>query len=235
MHYNLKKIKNYILELIFPVYCVACGKDEFWLCPKCLEKIDIKIKLVCPLCQQENKQGRVCPSCRAKSSLNQLVVVADYQDKTIQNIIHLLKYNFAYEIRSAFADILDKFFRINPLKLPAACLIIPIPLHKKRRRFRGFNQAQIIGEELAKIFSLPIIIDNLQRIKYTQPQVELAAKERKNNIIGAFSLNNPLEISGKSVILIDDVYTTGSTMNEAGKVLKKAGAKEVIGFVIARG
>lgn len=235
MSINFRKTRNYVLDLLFPVFCLSCGKEGFWLCSSCLKKINFCRRQICPVCKKADKEGKVCPPCQSKSSLSQLIVAADYQNELIQKIIHLLKYNFAYEIRSAFHDILDKFFGIKPLKLPGDGLVIPIPLHKKRFRFRGFNQAQIIGEELAGIFNFKIIIDNLRRIKYTQPQVELKAQARKINIISAFALENPLEISGKSVILIDDVYTTGSTMNEAAKVLKKAGAKEIIGFVIARG
>ncbi|MFH1366946.1 MAG: ComF family protein [Patescibacteria group bacterium] len=214
------QIKKFLLDLIFPVFCVDCNKEGEWLCVRCLKKIKFKEPFL-PL-----KNG---------SGLNGLIIMADYQNETVKQVIHLLKYNFAYDLRTAIGSLLADFIKKSRINFPAQTLVIPIPLHKKRLRWRGFNQAQIIGEELAKIFSFKVSIDNLRRIKYTQPQVELDAKARKNNIIDAFMLHNPLEISGQSVILIDDVYTTGSTMKEAAKVLKKAGTKEVIGFVIAKG
>jgi ComF family protein len=220
MRLKYNEIKKFLLDLIFPVFCLACKKEGEWLCQSCLKKIEFKK----PYASREKD-----------SCLDNLIVVAEYQNELVKRMIHLLKYNFAYDLKSAVRSLLTYFIIINKINFPAQTLIIPVPLHKKRLRWRGFNQAQIISEELAKISNISVSVDNLCRIKYTQPQVTLAAKARKNNMIGAFSLNNPLEISGKSVILIDDVYTTGSTVNEAAKVLKKAGAKEVIGFVIARG
>ncbi|MFA5069856.1 MAG: ComF family protein [Patescibacteria group bacterium] len=220
MHFKYRQIKKFILDLIFPVFCLSCNKEGQWLCENCLKKIEFKK----PDAKREKGPG-----------LDGLVVMADYKNEIVKQLIHLLKYNFAQDIRSALASLLAYYTKIYRVSFPAETLVIPVPLHKRRLRWRGFNQAQIIGEELAKIFCLNIRVDNLQRVRYTHPQVELSAAARKNNVKDAFFLLKPLEISGKSVILIDDVYTTGSTMKEATKVLKKAGAKEVTGFVIARG
>jgi ComF family protein len=113
-------------------------------------------------------------------------------------------------------------------------VLIPIPLQKKRLRWRGFNQAEEIAKELSLSLKIPLINCVLLKIWHTLPQVKLSEDRRKKNIAGAFSLKNLNLIYGKSVLLVDDIYTTGSTMEEAAKTLKKSGVKKIIGLAIAR-
>lgn len=170
-----------------------------------------------------------------RNFLTGLFVVCDYEDKIIQKAIHFLKYGFARDLRHLFRLVLAN----SPVKTKFTTkkerVIIPIPLHPKRKRFRGFNQSEILAEEISAFLKIPVKNNILVRKKYSRPQVGLDKKQRNKNIQDAFGLDSRLEISGQSVILIDDVYTTGSTMNEAAKVLKKGGVKEVIGIVIAKG
>ena len=113
-------------------------------------------------------------------------------------------------------------------------LIIPVPLHRSRLRQRGFNQAVLIGRILARQLSLPMQLDVLARIRPTEPQIELSAEKRRINVKGAFSVIRPDCIAGKRVLLLDDVMTTGSTLDECAKELKKAGADMVIAVTTAR-
>jgi len=114
-------------------------------------------------------------------------------------------------------------------------LIIPIPLHPSRERGRGFNQSEAIAEEISKTLGVKLMTGNLIRIKNTKPQPEIKGLEkRQENIAGCFAVKNPELIKGKKIIPIDDVFTSGSTMNEAVKILRKAGAARVIGLVIAK-
>ena len=113
-------------------------------------------------------------------------------------------------------------------------LLAPIPLSKSRERWRGFNQATLLANELSRFLKIPLLNNNLIKIKKTQPQVELKREQREENIKGAFKLKNPQKVRGKRIFLVDDVFTTGSTMEECARVLKKAGGKEVWGIVVAR-
>jgi len=112
--------------------------------------------------------------------------------------------------------------------------IIPVPLHVARLRQRGFNQALILAHELSRAFSLPLSFDNLKRVRPTRPQVELTGTERIKNVAGAFALRRPDELKDRGVLLIDDVFTTGATMNECARVLKDAGASRVTALTLAR-
>ena len=114
-------------------------------------------------------------------------------------------------------------------------ILIPVPLDKKRLKWRGFNQAEEVGKELYKFFNIPLISDCLIKIKQNLPQIELSGKQREENTKGVFSVKTKELINGKKIVLVDDIYTTGSTMEECAKVLKTVGAKEVLGIVVARG
>ncbi len=113
-------------------------------------------------------------------------------------------------------------------------VIMPVPLHRSRLHYRGFNQALLLARGVADRFSLPLCYDNLYRSRPTRPQVELSGMDRVRNVAGAFGLFRPLQVAGKSVLLVDDVFTTGATMNECARVLKEAGATEVKALTLAR-
>ncbi len=113
-------------------------------------------------------------------------------------------------------------------------LLIPVPLHRSRLRQRGFNQTVILGNILKKKYHLPLHTNILQRTAHTLPQVTLPVKARKVNMRNAFKVKESQSVEGKTILLLDDVYTTGATMNECARILKKSGASRVDGFVIAR-
>jgi ComF family protein len=113
-------------------------------------------------------------------------------------------------------------------------MVMPVPLHTKRLRMRGFNQALLLAVGAAERFNIPLVYDNLVRVRYTRPQVELSGLERTANVQGAFQLARPDAVEDKRILLVDDVYTTGSTMNECAKVLKDTGAAAVIVLTLAR-
>ena len=113
-------------------------------------------------------------------------------------------------------------------------LLIPVPLHRRRLRERGFNQAVLLGRPLSKTWGIPLVADNLKRIRWTEPQVTLSASEREANVRGAFALADPAAVHGRKVILLDDVFTTGSTVAECSRVLRQAGAEGVYVITVAR-
>jgi len=113
-------------------------------------------------------------------------------------------------------------------------ILVPVPMEKQKQKNRGYNQAEELAKELSKIVQAPVVLNNLVKVKETESQIKLSAEQRRKNLKGAFSLKDPEAISGKKVFLIDDVYTTGSTMEECANVLRTARTKSVWGIVVAR-
>lgn len=232
------EIRNFILDLLFPIECLGCGKEKTYLCPDCLGSIYLEEKLVCPHCFKPSFQGLVCQKCKYKSYLDGLFFACSYQNKLIEKAIKAFKYRpFVKSLVEPLSLLLIKKLQssLYHLSLLKDSLIIPIPLHKRKLIQRGFNQAELIAQELRKVFSLNIGNDILKRKRNTKAQADLKGEKRKENIKDAFKISNKEKINGKRIILIDDVATTGATLEEAAKILKLAGAKEVFGFVIAKG
>ena len=161
-----------------------------------------------------------------------------YQNFFTKKLIHQFKYEpFARELAKSLASLIIAHFNLSEKSLEyyKDFILVPVPLTKKRQRKRGFNQAEEISRELAKLFQISLITDCLLKIKETLPQVELPKSERFEAQKGVFLVKNEEKIQKRKVLLVDDVYTTGATMEEAARVLKNAGAKEVWGMVVARG
>lgn len=224
---------GFFLDLLFPKRCVSCGRLGAYVCGRCLGKVDVVKHPVCPKCLRQVVGGRVHPICKSRYGLDGLVVATRYRGP-VKILIRKLKYRW---VSGMLAPLL--YFLVNNISLfdlPQRIILVPVPLHNRRKRWRGFNQAQMIAENLGVRFGVPVA-DVLTRVRETKPQVSLTARMRKANIIGAFGIRDGFlgKVSGRDIVLVDDVYTTGSTMGECTKVLKKAGAREVWGMVLALG
>jgi ComF family protein len=227
-----------ILDIFFPIRCINCQKEGDYLCDDCLSLIEISKFQYCPFCRPPKitKDGK---SCKVhKKHLDGLFSAASYKEALVKKAIHLFKYQpnllgLAEPLSSLIISHLD--FLGN--KHLSGFVLVAIPIHKSKLKQRGFNQSEEIAKELSKKINGTLFLkDALLKIKKTPPQRELKRKEREKNIKGVFVVNpKKLDfIKNKKVLLVDDVFTTGSTMEEAAKVLKKAGAKKVFGVVIAR-
>ena len=220
------KIGNFILDLFFPKFCLNCQKEGTFLCQDCQAILDIS-----------NSHH---PPSKFGGGLNDLYWAVEYKNPLIKNLIKIFKYEpFVKELAKDLASLVIAHFQLldekpSFLKKNPDYVLVPVPLEKRKLKWRGFNQVEEIGKEISKFLNIPLINDILFKIKETPPQVELSEKEREENIKEVFIIRNREKILGKKILLVDDVYTTGSTMEEAARVLKKAGAKEVIGIVIAR-
>ena len=202
------KIFNKILAVLFPQKCLGCKKENEILCPDCLGKI--------------NRPDT--------PYLNGIHIAANYQDLVLKKALWMLKYQGVKHLAKPLAEIVKE--RVWKKLETENWLVVPVPLSKNKLRHRGYNQAELIARELSDNVRADILFKKF----HTKSQVEVKDKEeRLANIIGSFEVRNPETIKGKKIILIDDVLTTGATMREAKKVLKQAGAKKVIGVVVARG
>jgi ComF family protein len=232
---NYLRFKNFILDLIFPKKCLNCGKERTFCCEDCFSLIEINPFEYC-LCEKPQKTVREghCSRCD-KKALNGLYAATDFKQKIVKQLIHNFKYRqqikeLAYPLS---ALILTHLYFIAK-DFPPDSLLIPVPLFARRKKRRGFNQAEEIGKIISEKTNIELSAENLIRVKNTPQQVGLNKEEREKNIQGAFEVADRERVRNKMIFLIDDVYTTGATMEECAKTLKRSGAKQVWGLVAAR-
>lgn len=234
---TFKKFFETILDILYPPICFVCEKllngneKNRRICDNCLNFIPLNNTLFCPECRArlaENK--KICH----ENSLYLLAAAASYNNEMVQKLIWNLKYNRQTIAAYPLVEILNKY--LNSLNFDFKNhIIIPIPLSSQRERQRGFNQSQEIAKLLSLKTGLKIIDEALVRTKNTKPQTEtMDWNERKINIEGCFKIKNPDLIKKQKIILLDDVSTSGATLTEAAKTLKIAGAKKIIGLVVAK-
>ena len=224
----MKKILKTILDFIFPIECIHCNQAGEFLCTDCLNKIEIRNKLQCPLCNKEQATENLCLSCQKKSSLDNIIIAANYDNEILQKAIHYFKYKYVKDLHISLSKIMIK--KLSNIQLPNNINIIPTPLHKKRELERGFNQSELLAKQL----NIPIINNVLWRKKNIQHQADLNKKQRLNNIKDCFRIDNIHLIQNSNILLIDDVITTGATLSEQAKLLKKNNARRVWALVIAK-
>lgn len=234
----LTAAKKLILDLLFPARCAACGTEGSSLCPIC----DAGIRFIPPSCfvckrivpaRGAVPAGRTCASCRKKSRISGFFSPFSYTAPAMKTLIHDLKYRRARNNADILGELLYRAIAYHGVVLARDSVIIPVPLHKARARTRGFNQAFLIARALGEKIGIPIRNDLLRKIKKTKPQMELAREERLKNMTGAFAVSDATAIKDKTIILLDDVKTTGATLEEAARALRGAGAKKVWAITVA--
>lgn len=234
-------ILDFLLNLLFPKSCRGCGESGTYICDQCFEKMNIISRQCCPRCRRKNDEGVFCSeNCKAGFYFEQLVVCTDYaKTALIKKLLVLFKYKFSTELSSVFGRIIQKeFFNFCGLEgRGQSVLIVPVPLHKSRLKYRGFNQSKILAEQIATFDKKLSVCDCLQKIINTKEQAKLSKAERLGNLKNAFSFKENFgeTIAGNTIILVDDIATTMSTINECSKVLKECGVKYICAIVLARG
>ena len=232
----------FFLDLIFPIECLSCGLEGAWLCSSCFRNISLKGKQYCLHCKQDNNFGEFCPACRRQYSLDGVLIASLYEDRIVNRLIKALKYNFVRAVGNYLGKLLilfieslriEKSSRVLDL-IKTGDLVIPVPLAKKRLCWRGFNQAEILGKFFADSYGLEMNTKNLVRIKHKKPQAKLNEIKRLENIRDCFAWRGH-DLNGRDIILIDDIVTTGATLNECAVILKAGGAGRVYGLVVAKG
>jgi ComF family protein len=176
----------------------------------------------------------LCAECSQDSSPFKKIFVPTLYQGVMKDAIHLLKYRRKKGIMKQLEKILKVYFFQTDFPFSKFDLVVPIPLHRKKLKERGFNQAELLARVIATHFGLKLVKNNLQRVKATKSQTSLSKKKRIENIKGAFQFRNKGKFQAKKILLVDDVYTTGTTVREAARVLKKAKARETYIFTLAR-
>lgn len=222
------------MDLLFPKFCIVCKKWGKYVCDNCRKEIEVMPDYICPVCNNPATPDLIHNYCKRETQISGVVSYMKY-NKTAKKIVKAIKYQLIYDIYNEISNIIsisEVFSSFSDIY--KNCYLQPIPLHSNRLKKRGFNQA----EELAKIFSKKFqfpVIDSLIRVKDTKPQAQIHHKKhRQENIKGAFNIIKTDFIKGNIIILVDDVYTSGSTCYEAAKILKNAGADAVFVWSLAR-
>lgn len=243
---ELKKIINISLDLLFPVQCLGCqlfmsGESPTpHLCQTCLKKIKLISHDYCAFCSTLSHEGKTCPTCRPTHYLDYSWAAAAYSQPLVRKMLWAYKYKFVSSLHFALGALLIKFLRKQEKDLffttdREQLVVIPVPLHPRRWRWRSYNQSGLLATDIAHAFDLPLDTKNLLRHKHRRPQTELEPEAREANASGIFSCAPSSIFRDKTVILVDDVCTTGSTLDSCAQVLKAAGARQVIGLVVAKG
>lgn len=223
---------DFFLDILFPRFCAGCKKEGLFLCESCRLGV-IPGTSVCFVCEKRSPEGLICDPERPKTRIRRFVAPFTYANPVIRELIHLLKYGGAKEIADDLGEWVASAIRFSSTQIPKDTLLIPIPLHPSRLRERGFNQAELIARVIGKKLNVSVDTSLLKRIKHRKPQTEMKKREeRVSNAAGIYKVAGT--VLPQTLILIDDVSTTGATLEEAATMLKQAGAKQVWAFVVAR-
>lgn len=231
-----------LADLVFPPRCLSCGSNleegaSVAICEGCRAGIGHIHSPLCPVCGEpfasEAEKDHVCGSCLNSPPPFTAARALGRFDGVLMAMIHRLKYREQSRLASPLGQLMAA--GVYPgLPIGGASLVIPVPLHPQRLRQRGFNQSLLLAGAVGKRHGIPVDARSLRRPVATDPQVTLGRKERERNVRGVFAVTDGNRIRGKSILLVDDVYTTGSTLTECARVLLRAGAREVSVLTLAR-
>lgn len=223
-----------ILNWVFPRFCLGCGREGLNICADCFGSLELEHEQVCPHCRRDNDTGSFCcDKCGRNYYFDQLIVALPYDHQgLLKKLIVSFKYKFVGEMGNILANILWEKLEFYKGEKP---IVVPVPLDKNKLKKRGFNQAKVLADKLGLE-----VWDCLGRKFNPQRQADLRRAGRLKNLEGLFYLKagydgSRTDLAGRNVILVDDVATTCTTLNECSKVLKTAGVKNICGLVLGRG
>lgn len=215
------------LDLLFPKQCVGCSKLGSYLCLSCVQKIDYLTIQICSYCYKPAIAGQTHPRCARQFGLDGIVSFTSYQNP-IKELIKALKYR---SITDLLKEVSTKITFPDELIVEKTATVVPLPLFKGRQNQRGFNQTDLLGKLVATKLNLLYDKTILERVVATKSQVGLSQGQRVENIANAFKVKQTL--NQEKYYIFDDVWTSGASLKEAAKTLKKAGAKTVWGLTLA--
>lgn len=243
----MKALKS-LIDLIYPPRCLICqaflqdqntlqGGQDLPFCQACFNDFTVIRSPICSLCGRPfsdgTEQDRACEDCLRKRPSYDIARAPYLYDGALMTAIHELKYAQRSHLADSLGSLLASFAQtwIGELK---GSLIMPVPLHPRRLRARGFNQSLLLARVVASKTGSDLDFLSLRRTKFTKSQTGLTSEERKKNVRKAFEVVKREPVKGRTILLVDDVATTGSTLNECAKALKRAGADSVLCLVLAR-
>ncbi|MGH7827766.1 MAG: double zinc ribbon domain-containing protein [Candidatus Binatia bacterium] len=239
---------EWLVDWLYPPRCRACGgrihgPDFEYFCSSCRPQIQIISHPLCTVCGRPffdaGGEDHLCGGCLSRPS--RFVAARAWacypRDQLAEHPLRRVVQKFKYGRKVSLGKPLGRLMAAGCEEFLTGCevdLILPVPLHPKRLRWRGFNQSVLLAREVSRAYGIPLNRYALCREKETAPQTELSEDDRKRNVRGAFSVASKEAINGRRILLIDDVYTSGATVNECCRALKRAGAKAVYVVTLAR-
>ena len=225
---------NQGLDLLLPPRCVHCQAANSWLCETCVSTIPFIVEPVCEQCGTPIPASTPaqCQQCQNHplQHIDGVRTAALFEDNPIRSAIHALKYRNLKAVAPVLGNVLANAYHQYHL---TADVIVPVPLHRSRHKERGYNQSQLLAKQLGRLLDLPVNTITLQRIRKTRSQMKLGAQERHKNVAQAFACKNE-QVQNLHILLIDDVCTTGSTLDSCAASLKQSNAASVWGLTLAR-
>lgn len=239
---------DWLIDWLYPPRCRGCaeafdGRDSEYFCPRCRNRIQRVEHPMCSLCglpfPDASGEDHVCGPCLARAPrFTRAWAWAVYpreeaEEHPLRQAVQKFKYGRKVSLGKPLGRLMARGCR-DFLRDCDAELIFPVPLHPRRLRWRGFNQALLLGRQLSRAYGIPVDPFTLLRIKQTPPQTQLSQEERRRNVRGAFALAPDRSVDGKRILLVDDVYTSGATVDECSRTLRRAGAAQVYVLTLAR-
>lgn len=234
MHPLITDLSRFIIDTLIPVRCVVCRREyPKALCPSCIQSL-APARLTCVVCKKPALAGLTHRACRTRTTPLQQFSLYDYQDERVARSIIAGKYNLVADAFCCFAPLLGTACVTHCIHDPRS-IVCPVPLHKRRLAWRGFNQAEILASGIAAALCVPLI-PALGRTRYTQQQKDLRAAEREKNVQHCFAVSeeHAARLHGAHVLLVDDVYTTGHTLFAAAHALQEAGVAHISFITLAK-
>jgi competence protein ComFC len=228
--------------LVFPSFCRLCrapleDPGERVVCGACLSKLAAYEGPICPRCgriRQDGGEDHPCARCLSEPPAFTRHRSCGLYGGTLKEVILLFKYRKYAPLSRPLARFADAVVGPDTGLWAGADLLVPVPLHPSRRRDRGFNQARLLARDLARLRGLRVLDGCLVKVRNAPPQAGLRAADRERNVVRAYAVRRPDRVRGRTLVLIDDVTTTGATLRECARVLMEAGAREVRAVTLAR-
>ncbi len=227
----VQKSRQFLLDLMFPPRCVNCQTAGSWLCENCWNSLSFLNGTICERCGTPVSADQ-CSQCQSNplQFIDGIRSASYFEDNPIRPAIHFLKYRNHKAVAAILGQILVDSYQRYDLH---ADVIVPVPLHASRQRERGYNQCELLAHQVGVLLNLRVDAYTLQRVRPTKSQMQLTAMERHQNVVNAFSCRHN-SLSGQTVLLIDDVCTTGSTLDACAGALKQSGVASVWGVTLAK-
>jgi competence protein ComFC len=231
LSFSTGQLQEKLVDFFFPRRCVGCGESGHFLCSRCQQKLPWLLRPFCKKCGKPESSGGLCPACWGhETEIDGIRSVFRFEG-VVRRAIHELKYRNLKAISGCLAVLMANYLKDNEVY---GEVLVPVPMHPRRLRERGYNQSSLLASELGKLIVMPVFDDSLRRLKDSLPQARTTTvEERRRNVAKAFACQDD-KLGGRRVILVDDVCTSGATLEACAKAIKVAGAVSVWGLTLAR-
>jgi competence protein ComFC len=227
----LTQLRNEVTDFFFPRACIRCGKVGDFICAQCSKRLPRLNPPLCPRCGKPEVSGNYCHECWGRPAEIDSIRSVFIFEGLVREAIHSFKYHNLYAMSVPLGAFMADYYMENSMM---GDVIVPVPLHNKRIRERGYNQSELLSREISRLVATPVNCRFVERVKDNEPQARTkSARQRQGNVKGVFG-NVSNDVNGKNIVLVDDVCTSGATLSACAMALKGAGARKVIGFTLAR-